>query len=346
MREEEKTLKTCDESQEPLLSLRQVSKSFTQAGQKSKLSAVDQVSLDLYPGEIVGIIGFSGAGKSTLLRMTNLLERPDQGQVIFKGQDLCALSPQELRLQRREIAMIFQDFNLFWQRSVEDNVIYPLRLAGIGRKPAQERAHYLLELVGLKDKIKARPASLSGGQKQRVAIARALANQAELLLSDEATSALDPSSKEEILQLLIDLRDQLGLSILLITHQMEVVNRICDRVALMEKGKIVEAGAVKTIFKNPQSTVSKSFILPKGALLTDKTGEFVLRLSFDGQESSLPLFAQMVLDTGVAPSILSADSHVIEGRSYGQLLVQLPDNKADQARVIDWLNLHHVSYEI
>lgn len=333
------------ENQTPLLSLRQLSKTYTHPDQDARFAAVDQVSLDLYPGEIVGIIGFSGAGKSTLLRMVNLLERPDQGQVVFKGQDLCQLSPQELKLQRRKIAMIFQDFNLFLQRSVEDNVIYPLRLSGTNRKAAQERAHYLLELVGLKDKIKARPASLSGGQKQRVAIARALANQADLLLSDEATSALDPSSKDEILELLIDLRSQLGLSILLITHQMEVVNQICDRVALMEKGKIVEEGSVKTIFKNPKSSVSKSFILPKGALLTDKTGKNVLRLSFDGQESSLPLFSQMVLDTGVAPSILSADSQVIEGRSYGQLLIQLPDSEADQSRILNWLSLHQVSHE-
>ncbi len=260
MSKQQNKLKSTYEGQRPLLSLQQVSKSFKLAGQKTKLSAVDQVSLELYPGEILGIIGFSGAGKSTLLRMANLLETPDQGQVIFKGQDLCVMSPQELKLQRREIAMIFQDFNLFGQRSVEDNVIYPLRLAGMSRKAAQGRAHYLLELVGLKDKIKARPGSLSGGQRQRVAIARALANQTELLLSDEATSALDPSSTEEILQLLTDLRDQLGLSILLITHQMEVVTRICDRVALMENGRIVEVGEVQTIFNDPQSAVAKSFL--------------------------------------------------------------------------------------
>lgn len=243
-----------------ILSFRGVGKHFSD--RNGQVHAVQGVDLDIYPGEIFGLIGYSGAGKSTLLRMANLLTEPSEGQVIFRDHSLQDLPPKALLKERQSIGMIFQDFNLFSQKSVLDNVAYPLLLAGVRQKEARQRASELLELVGLQAKEQARPASLSGGQKQRVAIARAIANEPKLLLSDEATSALDPQSSKEVLDLLVQLRDRLGLTILLVTHQMEVARAVCDRVAFMRDGAIIEIASARDFFLRPQSADASSFISP------------------------------------------------------------------------------------
>lgn len=251
-----------------ILSLKQLVKSYPQAA--GKCYAVKGVSIDVEERDIYGVIGLSGAGKSTLLRMVNLLEKPDQGEVVFKGQTLNHLSESELREQRKKMAMIFQNFNLFQQRSVLDNVLYPLQLSHLPRAQAKEKASYLLELVGLKEKIQASPCQLSGGQQQRVAIARALANDPDLLLSDESTSALDPASTREILELLTKLNEEIGLTILLITHQMNVVRSICNRLAIMADGEVVEAGSVQEVFHNPASPFTRKLIFPYEHIETQK----------------------------------------------------------------------------
>lgn len=248
-------------TQNSILRYQAVSKSFNNAD--SQVHAVDSLDLEIKKGEIFALLGHSGSGKSTVLRMANRLESPDSGKVLFKGEDISHLNACGLRKLRKSVAMIFQSFNLFSQSTVKENLLYPLSLSKISRKIAEERADYLLELLGLADKAKAYPCQLSGGQKQRVAIGRALANETELLLSDEATSALDPRTTEEILTLLSNLRDKLNLTILLVTHEMKVVEQICDRLALMDKGRIIESGEVKSVFNNPRTEIAKSFILPR-----------------------------------------------------------------------------------
>lgn len=246
-------------TQNSILTYQAVSKSFENAD--SKVHAVNSVDLDIKKGEILALLGHSGSGKSTVLRMANRLEKPDSGKVLYKGEDISGLDAKGLRNLRKNVSMIFQSFNLFTQSTVKENLLYPLSLSKTPRKIAEERADYLLDLLGLSDKAKAYPCQLSGGQKQRVAIGRALANEAEILLSDEATSALDPKTTEEILDLLSKLREKLNLTILLVTHEMKVVEQICDRLALMDKGRIVESGDVQTIFRNPRTEIAKSFIL-------------------------------------------------------------------------------------
>ena len=241
-----------------IIELKNISKTFVQDGKTFK--AVEDASVSIEKGDIFGIIGFSGAGKSTLVRTINLLGRPTSGSVTVKGKDFLSLSAKELREERKKIGMIFQHFNLMKSRNVFDNVAFPLKRSGLTKKQISEKVHALLELVGIADKAENFPSQLSGGQKQRVAIARALANEPDILLCDEATSALDPTTTKSILKLLKKLKEQLGLTIVIITHQMEVIKEICDKVAVMEKGKIVEQGDVFTIFANPQNEVTKRFI--------------------------------------------------------------------------------------
>lgn len=240
----------------PILAFKGVEKSF--AEESGNVHAVRGVNLEIYPGEIFGLLGYSGAGKSTLLRMANLLTQPCKGEIIFQGKSLTKLAYKDLLHERQEIGMIFQEFNLFSQQSVLDNVAYPLILTGTSKKAARERAAELLDLVDLGDKKNSRPANLSGGQKQRVGIARALANRPSLLLSDEATSALDPQATEEILNLLVKLNKELGLSILLVTHQMEVAEKICDRIAFMETGKIKQVCTNQEFFSQRNSCFTRS----------------------------------------------------------------------------------------
>lgn len=241
-----------------IIELKNITKTFVQDGKT--FNAVENASVSIEKGDIFGIIGFSGAGKSTLVRAINLLGRPTSGTVTVKGKDFLALSQKELREERKKIGMIFQHFNLMKSRNVFDNVAFPLKRSGLTKKQIAEKVHSLLELVEINDKSENFPSQLSGGQKQRVAIARALANEPDILLCDEATSALDPTTTKSILKLLKKLKDQLGLTIVIITHQMEVIKEICDKVAVMEKGRIVEQGDVFSIFANPQDEVTKRFI--------------------------------------------------------------------------------------
>ena len=241
-----------------IIDLKNITKTFVQDGKT--FNAVENASVSIEKGDIFGIIGFSGAGKSTLVRAINLLGRPTSGSVTVKGKDFLTLSQKELREERKKIGMIFQHFNLMKSRNVFDNVAFPLKRSGLTKKQIAEKVHSLLELVEINDKSENFPSQLSGGQKQRVAIARALANEPDILLCDEATSALDPTTTKSILKLLKKLKDQLGLTIVIITHQMEVIKEICDKVAVMEKGRIVEQGDVFSIFANPQDEVTKRFI--------------------------------------------------------------------------------------
>ena len=241
-----------------IIDLKNITKTFVQDGKT--FNAVENASVSIEKGDIFGIIGFSGAGKSTLVRAINLLGRPTSGTVTVKGKDFLTLSQKELREERKKIGMIFQHFNLMKSRNVFDNVAFPLKRSGLTKKQIAEKVHSLLELVEINDKSENFPSQLSGGQKQRVAIARALANEPDILLCDEATSALDPTTTKSILKLLKKLKDQLGLTIVIITHQMEVIKEICDKVAVMEKGRIVEQGDVFSIFANPQDEVTKRFI--------------------------------------------------------------------------------------
>jgi D-methionine transport system ATP-binding protein len=241
-----------------IIELKNITKTFVQDGKT--FNAVENASVSIEKGDIFGIIGFSGAGKSTLVRAINLLGRPTSGSITVKGKDFLALSQKELREERKKIGMIFQHFNLMKSRNVFDNVAFPLKRSGLTKKQISEKVHSLLELVEIDDKAENFPSQLSGGQKQRVAIARALANEPNILLCDEATSAIDPTTTKSILKLLKKLKDQLGLTIVIITHQMEVIKEICDKVAVMEKGRIVEQGDVFTIFANPKDEVTKRFI--------------------------------------------------------------------------------------
>lgn len=245
-----------------MIRLEHIYKTYT-SGSKT-VTALDDVNLHIHAGEIFGIIGRSGAGKSTLIRMLNLLERPSEGEVWLQEQNLCLLSAAQLRQERQKIGMVFQHFNLLQMRTVLDNVCFPLRLAGLKRKEQKERALEVLELVGLSDHVHKYPRQLSGGQQQRVGIARALANHPQLLLCDEATSALDPETTQSILQLLSEINQRLGITIVLITHSMDVIRAICDRVAVIEAAKLVEIGSVLEVFSNPQHTVTRSLLAVHG----------------------------------------------------------------------------------
>ena len=305
-------------------------------------SAVKDVSLEIKDGEIFGIIGFSGAGKSTLIRCINLLEKPTNGKVYFKGTDLTEVSEKELRKCRQNIGMIFQQFNLLSQRNVIENVIYPLEISGVKKSEAVKRATELLEIVGLSDKQKAYPVQLSGGQKQRVAIARALATNPELLLCDEATSALDPITTKSILALLQEINKKMGVTIILITHEMKVVEQICDRVAVMNKGVIEEVGEVKEVFLNPKSDTAKKLILPESEeLLKERT----LRIAFDGQSSFEPIIASLVIECNALINILGAKTENIGGKAYGQMLIELPEDEKLINKIKSFLDKKGVYYE-
>lgn len=266
-----------------MIRLEHVTKKFQSKG--NEITAVNDVNIEIKKGEIFGIIGFSGAGKSTLVRCINLLEVPTEGAVYFNDTDLVKTGTKELRKYRQKIGMIFQQFNLLAQRNVLDNVCYPMEIAGINKKEARIRARELLALVGISDKAEAYPSQLSGGQKQRVAIARALSTNPEVLLCDEATSALDPITTRAILQLLKDINQKMGVTIIVITHEMRVVEQICDRVAIMSKGKVEEQGTVKDVFLSPKSETGKKLVLPDEAAVVKAPTKNYLRIVFDGQSS-------------------------------------------------------------
>lgn len=327
-----------------MIELRNLNKTFhTQDG---ALTALDDINLTVQDGEIFGVIGLSGAGKSTLVRCMNLLERPTHGEVLVDGQDLMKLSPAGLREVRRNIGMIFQSYNLLEQRTVLRNVLYPLELTHEDRRTARTRAMQLLELVGLADRASAYPAQLSGGQKQRVAIARALATNPHYLLCDEATSALDPTTTDSILALLQTINRTLGVTVVVITHEMAVVDRICHRVAVIDNSRIVEMGAVDAIFANPRSAIARELILPHVKVAATVRGGAHVRLAFNGESTYKPLVSALILETGVPVSILFADTRDIGGKTYGQILLELPGEDRLAQRVTAWLDANFPSYSL
>ena len=319
-----------------MIEIRSLSKTFGSG--EGAVAALQDVSLAVQPGEIFGIIGLSGAGKSTLVRCMNLLERPDQGSVLFHGEDLTRMSPKELRLQRRKISMIFQSFNLLDQRTSLDNICFPLELAGVPKKEARKRAMELLETVGLPDKAGAYPVQLSGGQKQRIAIARALASDPEVLLCDEATSALDPQTTDQILKLLQKINQERGITVIIITHQMSVIEQICHRVAILDSGCVAEIGEVERVFTDPQSAAGRRLVSPEVALpLSDWEGS-VARIAFNGNASADPIIASVAMDLGVKVSILGADTRNVSGKAFGTMLISLPQEADRKKQVMDYLN--------
>ena len=322
---------------EPIIELKHLSKTF--GGGENQVHALHDVSIAVNPGEIYGIIGLSGAGKSTLVRCINLLERPDEGQVLFHGKDLMTMSDKELRAQRRNITMIFQSFNLLEQRTAIDNICFPLELVGTPRKEARKRAMELLEIVGLPDKANAYPVQLSGGQKQRIAIARALATDPEVLLCDEATSALDPQTTDSILNLLQKINRERGITVIIITHQMSVIEQICHKVAILDHGVVAEVGAVEEIFSNPKSVAGRNLVSPDTNSLPLSTWEgHVARIAFNGNAPADPIIASVALDLGLKVSILGAATRNVDGKAFGTMLVSLPDEDVKKKIIMDYLN--------
>ena len=321
-----------------MIEIQHLTKTFTTAGGTTE--ALKDVSLTIPDGEIYGIIGMSGAGKSTLVRSINMLERPTSGKIVIDGRDMAALSEAELRAARRDITMIFQGFNLLMQRTCQRNVAFPLELAGMKRGDAMKRAAELLELVGLGDKLKNYPSQLSGGPQQRVAIARALATKPKILLCDEATSALDPQSTQSILGLIRDIHDRLGITVIVITHQMSVVEQICTRVAILDGGEVAEEGKVSEVFAAPQSQAAKRLVYPEGyeqPVVKFDEGR-MLRVVFNGAKATkTPLIAQMALDCGITASILGASTKGIGEKAYGNMLLGIPGGDAELQRAMDYL---------
>lgn len=309
------------------------------------LEVLSDINLHIQRGEIFGIIGLSGAGKSTLVRCMNYLEKPTEGDVLFDGEDLASLSSKELLKARQSMSMVFQSFNLLAQRNVLRNICFPLEIAGVPKAMAKERATELLELVGLADKVKAYPSQLSGGQKQRVAIARALATDPKVLLCDEVTSALDPNTTRSILELLQNINRTLGVTIVIITHEMQVIEQICHRVAVIDHSKIVEVGDVKDIFVKPQSEIAKQLILPKGNAVPNMTGRQCLRLIFDGSSAFEPIISNIALECKTAVNILFANTKAIDGRAFGEMLLQLPEDETSVARVLSYLDEKRIYYK-
>ena len=329
-----------DVTQKAIFKLENVSKTF---GDKSlEVKAIDNVSFEIYEGEIFGIIGMSGAGKSTLVRTLNRLESATSGRIFFDGEDMAALSSKSLRQVRHSIGMIFQNFNLLNQKKVLDNVIIPLKIAGeTAKKDMITKARDMLKTVGISDKEKSYPSKLSGGQKQRVAIARALVAKPKVLLCDEATSALDPKTTGEILELLKSITKKTGITIVIITHEMAVIEKICDRVAIMSEGKLAEIGNVSDIFKSPKTKAARQLVYPEEKnigfnpfYMTDKR---CIRIVFDGMAASEPVIANLVRETGETVNILSANTHSVGGIGYGQMIVELPKDDAAAEKLLSYL---------
>ena len=312
-------------------------------GKNLDVYALRGVNLEICRGDIFGIIGKSGAGKSTLVRCINMLERPTAGHVFFEDKDICALSDVELRTVRRSMGMIFQQFNLLMQRTAEQNVTFPLELIGTPPGKARERARELLDLVGLSKRMDAYPSQLSGGQKQRVAIARALATSPRVLLCDEATSALDPATTDSILTLIKDINVSLGITAVIITHEMSVIEKICSQVAILGKGSVVESGAVTDVFFHPKTEFARRLVLPEA--LQNMPKERLYRLIFNGRSSYEPVIANMVLECGCPVNIMYADTRDLDGVAYGQMVLQLPSRKESIDRILAYARAHSLMLE-
>ena len=330
-------------NQTPIIQLKGLGKEFT--GSQGTVRALENIDLEIMSGEIFGIIGLSGAGKSTLVRCMNFLEVPTEGEVLFEDRPLSKMTDRELRETRRSMGMIFQQFNLLAQRNVVDNVCFPLEIGGMSRKEARVRAEELLELVGLKDRAGAYPSQVSGGQKQRVAIARAMATNPKVILCDEATSALDPNTTKSILQLLKDINKSHGITIVMITHEMSVIEAICDRVAIIDQSHIAEIGEVTRVFAEPKSRIGRQLILgdavPKAEFGTGR----LFRITFDGLASSEPVISNVVLACKVPVNIMYAATRDMKGTAVGQMIIELPDNDQDVEKVVRYLRRAKVPYE-
>ena len=321
-----------------MIEIKNLSKTFKTAD--GSLDALKNVSLTINDGDIYGIIGMSGAGKSTLVRCINMLERPTEGQILIDGVDMGALSSKQLRDARRNITMIFQGFNLLMQRNCLKNICFPLELEGMKKEDAKKRALELLEIVGLPDKAKAYPAQLSGGQQQRIAIARALATNPKVLLCDEATSALDPNTTHSILNLIRDINKKLGITVIIITHQMSVVEETCNRVAILDNGTVVEQGEVSTVFAHPQSAAAKRLVFPDASdeIFAPASDEHRIRVVFNGAfATNTPLITKMAIDEGIAANILAASTRCIGDKVYGNMLLGIPGGDSELERASKYL---------
>jgi len=319
-----------------MIELRNLSKLFTTTD--GPVDALRHINLTIQNGDIYGIIGMSGAGKSTLVRCINMLERPTEGTVLLDGVDLGTLNKKQIQQVRRRITMIFQSFNLLMQRTCLKNVMLPLLLGGADKSAAEKKAKELLELVGLPDKANSYPAQLSGGQQQRVAIARALTTEPEVLLCDEATSALDPKTTHAILELIRDINKKLGITVIVITHQMSVVQEICNRVAILSEGQVVEEGDVSEVFSNPRANATRNLIYPEmeeGMSLFSGRGQLI-RVIFNGAVKE-PLLAKMAVECNILASILGASTRSVGDRAYGYMMLDIPGGPEDLARAVNWL---------
>lgn len=326
-----------------MIQMKDVVKTFT--GKENRVEALKGISLDIYKGEIYGIIGMSGAGKSTLVRCLNFLEKPTSGTVLIEGEDLAGMKEAQLRKARTQIAMIFQHFNLLMQRSVLDNVCFPMEITGSSKKEAREKAKELLEVVGLSDKARAYPSQLSGGQKQRVAIARALAMDPKILLCDEATSALDPQTTQSILALLKDINHKYGITIVIITHEMAVVQEICTHVAIIDQGLLAEQGTVEEVFSRPRSEAARKLVFRNEHKYAVMEGKRCIRIVFNQNSSFEPVIGNMVLECKAPANILLADTKDIGGTAHGQMILQLPEDKALGDKMIHYLQERNLTVE-
>ena len=321
-----------------MIELRNLSKSFITLD--GPVDALKHVNLTINNGDIYGIIGMSGAGKSTLVRCINMLERPSEGSVLVDGKDLGAMSKKELRAVRRRVTMIFQGFNLLMQRTCLKNVMLPLRLAGADKRQAEKRALELLKVVGLPDKANAYPAQLSGGQQQRVAIARALATSPDVLLCDEATSALDPKTTHAILELIRDINARMGITVIIITHQMSVVQEICSRVAILENGTVVEEGDVAEVFSSPKAQATQNLVYPElaqGSVSPAPDGQHVRLIFNGGHAANEPLLARMAMEKGITASVHTASVRSVGDKTYGYMLLEIPGGPDELAEAVKYL---------
>ena len=320
---------------EPIIQVEHLCKSFSARG--GSVEAAKDICFCIEKGDIFGIIGLSGAGKSTLVRCLNLLERPTSGTVRVHGKELTALSEKELRRERQKIGMIFHHFNLLIQRTALDNICFPMEIAGIKKKEARKKAIEYLKIVGLEDKALSYPAQLSGGQKQRVAIARVLASDPDILLCDEATSALDPQTTKSILGLLKEINQKYGITIVVITHEMSVVQEICNRVAVLDEGVLAETGTVEELFRNPKTEAARKLVFSGRNQIKEMKGKHLVRVTFENKSSFEPVIGNLVLEFRTPVNILYADTKNINGQAEGEMILQLPEDQETAEKMIRYL---------
>lgn len=328
---------------EPMIQVENLCKSFsTKSG---TVEAARNISFSIEKGEIFGIIGLSGAGKSTLVRCLNLLERPTSGTIRIKGKNLMELPERKLRKERQNIGMIFQHFNLLMQRTALDNVCFPMEIVGISKKEARKKALEYLKIVGLEEKALSYPSQLSGGQKQRVAIARVLASDPEILLCDEATSALDPQTTKSILELIRKINKEYGITVVVITHEMSVVQEICNRVAVLERGVLVESGTVEELFRSPKTEAARRLVFSGRAQIQKMNGKRLVRVTFKDKSSFEPVIANLVLTYRTPVNILYADTKNIGGAAEGEMILQLPEIEETAEKMIEYLRETNMGVE-